>query len=153
MEVVLEDIGLKEFIDQKIPKPVASNTQNLVEWKKCVTEARQLILDIVRDHIVSNIHAKETPYAMWKTFTDLYQNSSDKRKLELKEKLRKIKMEKGKTIPKCLTKFTQCHDELGSVGIMVFDDDMVSIDILGLPNSWHSYRVFVNGREKLLDWE
>jgi len=29
MEVVLEDNGLKEFVDQEIPKPTASDAQNL----------------------------------------------------------------------------------------------------------------------------
>ena len=62
-------------------------------------------------------------------------------------------MEKGETIPKYLTKFTQCRDELGSVGITVAEDDIVSIYLLGLPKSSHSYQDSVNGREKLLDWE
>jgi hypothetical protein len=125
----------------------------LAEWKKCVAKARWIILEGVRDHIVSSLHGKETPHAMWKTLTDLYQNSSDQRKLALKDKLRKIKMEKGETIPKYLTKFTQCRDELGSVGITVSEEDMVSLALLGLPKSWHSYQDSVNGREKLPDWE
>ena len=62
-------------------------------------------------------------------------------------------MEKGETIPKYLTKFTQCRDELGSVGITVVEDDMVSLALLGLPKSWHSYQDFVIGREKLPNWE
>eukprot|EP00253_Pinus_taeda_P008934 PITA_08934 len=90
---------------------------------------------------------------MLKTLMDLYHNSSDQRKLALKDKLRKINMEKGETIPKYLTKFTQCRDELGSVGIIVSKEDMVSLSLLGLPKSWHSYQDSVNGQEKLLDWE
>jgi len=43
--------------------------------------------------------------------------------LALKDKLRKIKIEKGKTIPKYLTMFTHCRDELISVGIMVAEDE------------------------------
>ena len=90
---------------------------------------------------------------MWKILTDLYQNRSDQRKLALKDKLHKIKMEKGEMIPKYCTKFTQCRDELGSVGITVTEEDMVSLALLGLPKSWHSYQDFVNGWEKLPDWE
>ena len=90
---------------------------------------------------------------MWKTLKDLYQNSSDQRKLALKDKLRKIKMEKGDTISTYLNKLTTCRDELGSVGITTADDDMVSLALLGLPKSWHSYQDSVNGREKLPDWE
>jgi hypothetical protein len=29
----------------------------------------------------------------------------------------------------------------------------VSLALLELPKSWHSYQEFVNGREKFLDWE
>ena len=62
-------------------------------------------------------------------------------------------MEKGDIIPKYLMKFVQCRDELGSVGITIVDDDLVSSALLGLPKSWHSYQDFVNGREKFPDWE
>ena len=84
---------------------------------------------------------------------NLYQNNNDQRKLALKDKLQKIKMDKGEMIPKYLTKLTQCRIELISVGITVFTDDMVSISLQGLPKSWHSYQDFVNGREKLSNWE
>ena len=40
-----------------------------------------------------------------------------------------------------------------SVGITVADDDLVSIDLLGLPNSWHSYQESLNGRESFPNWE
>ena len=84
---------------------------------------------------------------------DMYQNSSNHRKLALKDNLRKIKMEKGDTIQKYLTKFTQCQDELGSIWITVASDDLVSLYFLGLPKSWHSYQESFNGRYKLPDWE
>ena len=90
---------------------------------------------------------------MWKTLKDLYQNNSDQRKLALKDKLRKIKCEKGDTISAYLNKITTCRDEFGSVGIMTIDDDMVSLALLGLPKSWHSYQDSVNGRDKMPDWE
>jgi len=38
MEAVLEDKGLKEFIDKEIQKPTSTNAQELAEWKKCVAK-------------------------------------------------------------------------------------------------------------------
>ena len=111
------------------------------------------MLEGVRDHIVSSLHGKDTPYAMWKAFRDVFQSSNDHRKLALKDKLRKIKMEKGNNIPKYLTKFFQHRDELGSVGITVANEYLVSLALLGLPKCWHSYQDSINGREKLSDWE
>ena len=40
MEAVLEDNGLKDFIDQEFPKPATANATKLAEWKKCVARAR-----------------------------------------------------------------------------------------------------------------
>ena len=94
-----------------------------------------ILLEGVRDHIVSSLHGKATPYAMWKALKDLFYSNNDHRRLALKDKLRKIKMEKGDTIPKYLTKFVQCRDELGSIRITVADDDLVSLALLGLPKS------------------
>ena len=62
-------------------------------------------------------------------------------------------MEKGESIPKYLTKFFLCEDELGSVGVTVDEEDLVSLAILGLPKSWHSYEDSVNGWDKLPRWE
>jgi len=44
MEEILEDNGLKEFIDQEVPKLVAANAQELAEWKKCVARVRRILL-------------------------------------------------------------------------------------------------------------
>lgn len=153
MEVILEDNGLKEFIDHDILNPPAYDAKDLVEWRKCSPKVRRTIPEGVGDHIVLNIHCNDTPFVMWKALMDLFQNSSYHRKLELKVKLRKIKMEKGDLILKYLTKFTHCWDKLGSVEITIVDDDMVSLKLLGLPKSWHSYQELVNGREKLPEWE
>jgi len=86
---------------------------------------------------------------MWKALTNLFESKSDQRKLALKDKLRNIKCEKEDDMPKYLTKFTQCQDELVSVGVTVDDEDLVSLALLSLPKSWHSYQDSVNGREKL----
>ena len=153
MEFVLEDNGLKEFIDQEIQKPTSTNAQELLEWKKCVAKARWIISEGVRYHIVLSLHGKDTPFSMWKTLKDLYQNSSDQRKLALKDKLQRVKMEKGDTISTYLNKLGTCRDELGSVGITTVDDDIVSLALLGLPKIWNSYQHSVNGREKLSNWE
>ena len=62
-------------------------------------------------------------------------------------------MEKNDTIPVYLTKFFHCRDELGSVLVSVDDEELVSLALLGLLKSWHSYKDSINGREKLPGWE
>ena len=74
MEAVLEDNRLKASIDNDIPKPPITNAQDLAEWKKCAAKARRIILEGVRDHIVLNLHGKDTPYVMWQALIDWFQN-------------------------------------------------------------------------------
>ena len=153
MEAVLDDNGLKEFIDAKIPKPASSDATAHDAWKKKSEKCRRILLEGVKDHIVSSLHDKASPFLTWKALTDLFQRKSDQRKLTLNDRLRNIKMENGDTMPKYLTKFIQCRDELGSVGVTVDDEDLVSLALLGLPKSWHSYQDSVNGQEKFPRWE
>ena len=80
MEVVLEENGLKEFIDNDVPKPAVADAANLDAWKKKVAKARRILLEGGQYHIVSNLHGKGTTYAMWKDLTDLFQSSNDHRK-------------------------------------------------------------------------
>ena len=114
MEVVLEDNGLKEFIDPEVPKP--TDATQVEAWQKKTAKCRRILLEGVKDHIVSSLHGKTSPYLMWKALTDLFQSKSDQRKLVLKDKLKNINMEKGDSMPKYLTKSIQCKDELESVG-------------------------------------
>ena len=148
MEGVLDDNGLKEFIDAEVPKP--SDAALVEAWQKKTARCQRILLEGVKDHIVSSLHGKSSPYLMWKALTELFQSKSDQRKLALKVKLRKIKMEKNDTIPVYLTKFFDCRDELGSVGVSVDDEDLVSLALLRLSKSWHSYQDSVNGWENLL---
>ena len=56
MEAVLDDNGLKEFIDAKIPKPASSDVVALDAWQKKTKKCRRILLEGVKDHIVSSPH-------------------------------------------------------------------------------------------------
>jgi hypothetical protein len=45
MEAILEDNGLKEYIDKYVPKPNATNIANLDAWKKKVAKAMRIMLE------------------------------------------------------------------------------------------------------------
>ena len=75
MEAVLDDNGLKEFIDAKVPKP--TDAAQVEAWQKKMEKCRRILLEGVRDHIVSSMHGKASPYLMWKALTDLFQSKRD----------------------------------------------------------------------------
>ena len=77
MEAVVEDNGLKEFIDAEIQKLAPSDAVALDAWQKKTTKFRRILLEGVKDHIVSSVHGKDSPFLMWKALTDLFQSNSD----------------------------------------------------------------------------
>ena len=119
---------------------------NFITWKDCME-------DVFDDHIVTNLHGKENNYAMCQTLTNLFHNSTNHKKLELKDKLSNIKIYKNETIPQYLSRFTQVRYELVIVGVIVSKNDVVSLSLLGVLKSWHNYQDLANGWEKLSNWE
>ena len=107
MEVVLDDNGLKEFIDSEVQKLASSDAAALDASKNKTAKCRRILLEGMNDHIVSSLHGKASPYLMWKALIDLFQRNSDQRNFALKDKLINIKMKKGDSMPKYLTKFFQ----------------------------------------------
>ena len=75
--MVLEDNGLKEFIDSDVPKPGSSDAASFDAWQKKIAKTRRILLEGVKDHIFSIIQGKTTPFLIWKAFTDLFQRKSD----------------------------------------------------------------------------
>ena len=70
MEAVLDDNGLKEFIEAEFPKP--TDTAQVEAWQKKTSKCRRILLEGMKDHIVSNLHGKASPYLMWKVLIDLF---------------------------------------------------------------------------------
>ena len=52
MEAVLEDNGLKDFIDSDVPNPTSTNAPLLDAWQNKVVKMRRILLEGVQDHIV-----------------------------------------------------------------------------------------------------
>ena len=74
IEVVLDENGLKEFIDVDVPKP--TNVAQVEVWQKKTAKCRRILLEGVKDHIVSSLHGKDYPYLMWKALIDLFQRAN-----------------------------------------------------------------------------
>lgn len=62
-------------------------------------------------------------------------------------------MQKNNTIMHYMRRITRRRDELGGFGFNVAKEDLLSLALLGLPKSWHSYQDSVDKSEKLSNWE
>lgn len=102
MSFLLNEYGLKAYIDVVVV--VHQNANQHKEYKKEMSQVKQLILDGVWDHIVSHIASKDTSKRRWDALATLYQGTSEQRKMYLEEKRRLVWMQKGEGINPYFTK-------------------------------------------------
>lgn len=99
---MLDEYDLKAYVDNVVAVP--QGVDQLKEYRKEMAKVKRLILDGVRDHIVSHTSRKGTAKEMWDALDQLYQNASEQWKMFMQEKLRSIKMQKGEGIDPFLTR-------------------------------------------------
>ena len=64
MEAELDDNGLLEFIEKEIPKPTSTDAAVIEAWQKKTARCQRILLEGVKDHIVSSLHGKASPFLM-----------------------------------------------------------------------------------------
>lgn len=151
IKCVFEESEVWDIVEKQ-PTIPADATQ-LAEFKKLNSRAKRLILDGIRDHIISHARRKDYAYEMWAALISLYQSSNENRKMVLREKLKAIKMTKSEGVVAYLTCITIVRDELASIGDTVAPTELVRLAIQGLPKAWETFAVGIVARERLLDLE
>ena len=76
----------------------------LVAFNKKDIKAMRIILDVVKDHVIPHILAKDHAHEMWTALTSLFASTNENKKMLLREKLKNIKMVKGEA---CMTYLTR----------------------------------------------
>ena len=105
-----------------------------------MAKAKRLIVDGVRDHIVSHISSKGTTKEMWNALATLYQGSSEQQKMFLEEKMRTTRMQKGERIDPFLSKLQVNGDQLAVIGAA---PKAIEMDRLALNSVYKDNQVFV----------
>ena len=67
--LILEENDLLKLVNEKVPEPDAEDDKS--HWRKSDARARRILVDSVRDHLVSQISQKKTSRKMFKTLKEL----------------------------------------------------------------------------------
>ena len=77
----LNEYGLKAYVENVVAVP--QHVNQLKEYKKELVKVKQMILDGVRDHLVSHVADKGTTKEMWDALSELFLSSFEQRKMFL----------------------------------------------------------------------
>ena len=78
MAVILEVNDLWKFASTTVTSPTDAT---LMAAHKKDVNAKRIILDAVKDHIISHLSGKKIAREMWETLTKLYQSDNRNRKM------------------------------------------------------------------------
>jgi hypothetical protein len=148
--MILDVNDVLDHVDTKAVAPTDATL--LVAWKKGEAKAKSILLDGVKDHIISHLTKKTFAKDMWTALNDLYQSKKENMVMVLQERLRSTKMAKGESVVHYLTRLTQIRDQLGAVGEKTEESELLSVALNGFSKSWDVFVRGVVAREKLPNW-
>ena len=94
--LILEENDLLNFVNEKVLE--AEEQEDKSQWSKCDAKARRTLVDLVKDHLVPQILAKNTTKRMFKSLKKLFEHSSINVTLTLRNQLSNMKMAKSESI-------------------------------------------------------
>ena len=99
----------------------------------------EILVDLVKDHLVSQVLEKKTTRKMFKTMKNLFEHSNINVNLTLRNKLSNMKMTKSESIASYFMRITELRDKLRSSGDNVEEKEIVMTTLNGLLPSWDSF--------------
>ena len=98
----------------------------------------------VDDNIYNRIVNKDNAHVLWKKLEELYARKMGDNKLYVVQKLMNLRYKDGTSITDHLNEMQEILSQLIAIKIF-FDDKVQALMLLGsLPDSWKTFRVFVN---------
>ena len=66
--LILEENDLLNLFNEKVPEPYAEEDKS--HWRKSDARVRRILVDLVKDHLVSQMSQKKTTMKMFKTLKE-----------------------------------------------------------------------------------
>jgi hypothetical protein len=153
--LILQENDLWDIVEntKTILVTVPIDATLLEAYTKKNIKAKIIILDSINDHVIPHVTGKSNAYEMWDSLTNLYQSSNENKKMVLREKLKGVKMTKVENVTTYLTKITQVKDDLGVVGEVVVDSELVRTSLNGVTKQWNVFIEGIVARENIPKWD
>ena len=106
----LEENEVKDFSLTTVPIP--DDATQLATWKRNDGKSRKILMDSMKNHLVSHLDKSETTKDMFESLKKLFERDSASRLISLRTQLHTIKMNKS---------VVDLRDQLGDIGEIVAD--------------------------------
>ena len=102
-----------------------------------------ILSNTLSSSLIPHIKHCNTTKEMWNTLEKIFSNVSSARKMQLKEKLQNVKMDRNMTIMDYVGKIRKIVDDLALIDCMVDDDDIVRVCLKGMPSNFNIFKTSI----------
>jgi hypothetical protein len=139
LQITLEEEDLLSVIQMAL-------LETVIDEEK---EERKIIIYSVRDHLLPRISNLKAAYEMYEALKNMFESNNTLKALTLKGQLQNIKMTKGDIVAIFFMKMSKIINELGAIGEIISDRELVLTTLNALPKHWEAFLQSISGREQL----
>ena len=121
----------------EVPVPEGDEAKPL--HKKNLVNAKRIIADSIKDHLIPHVSSLKTPKEMFDSFTKLFEGKNINQKMTLQNQLNNVNIQTAETIQSYFTRVSQIKEQFEVVGEYVEKGEVVMTTLNGLPRSWDSF--------------
>lgn len=143
--LILEENDLLKFVVEESLSPL-EDVEELKQFKKDSLKARRIIIESIKNHLVTVISKFVSAREMIKHLEGMYEVNSLSRALALRQQLLHMKMKEEDSIIAYFMKINELKDKLSTLDCQISDKDLVMIALNGLPDEWEPFIRSIGGR-------
>jgi hypothetical protein len=149
--LILAENDLSRFIKEEVEEP--EDAVEKAKHQKDSIRAQRIIVDSIKDHLISYVSSKKTPKEMFDALSKLYEGKNINRKMNLRTQLKNTKMQKGEMIQEYFFRISEIKEQLKAIGDTIDEDEFVMTTLNGLARPWDAFIKSVCGRKEKLQFE
>ena len=147
----LEENKVKDFSLTTMPVP--DDAIQIVAWKWNDVKVRKILMDSMKNHLISHLAKLETAKEMFDSLKKLFKHDSASGLIALRTQLHTIMRNMSKSIASYFMRIANLRDQLGDIGETVLEREISTYILRGLPNSWDSFILTVSGHSTMPKYE
>ena len=115
-------------------------------WAQAASRVLYCLASCVHDHMLGYIRDSKTPKEAWEKLKKIFAANTTARKLQLRQELNNIQ-QRDMSITGYTLKIKELCDALGSIDVVIDDNEMVQICLGGLAPRFNAMRTAILARE------
>jgi hypothetical protein len=140
-----------EFEEGKEKEP--QNVAAMEKFKDSDINAMSIIVDSIKDHLISYISHLDSSKKMYDALTNLFSVRNIGQVMSLKNELHDMKMNDDDNITSYFVRISQLRDQLQAIEEIISEKELVNIVLNGLPKTWDAFAASMNTRKEYPTFE